>query len=226
MTVGNREYSGKGAREQAAQALTGAVLSWRDDQSLQVRGIFRGFEILSRGRAGTRLIASDEDRLPELFVRGAATYRAQINAENPVGTMQSIEHTLRSLEKAAEQEQERAARAEKMLADFQEQLGKPFEHEARLKELLAARRRLNAALDLDKGERQVAPPESSEGGPGEAETGGLEAEGTGPAETRADRDRQKRHADHRRRPETELAAGRPAGPQPASAVRRTPVQRV
>ena len=137
MTVGNRQYSGKGAREQAAAALTGAVLSWRDDQSLQVRGSFRGFEILSRGRGGARLAGSDEDRLPELFIRGAATYTVQLNAENPVGTVQSIEHALRSLEKAVADETERTARAEKMLADYREQLGRPFEHEARLKELLA-----------------------------------------------------------------------------------------
>src|SRR5206468_4095546 len=38
----------------------------------------------------------------------------------------------------------------------------PFEHEARLKELLVRQAELNAALDLDKGERQVAPPAGDE----------------------------------------------------------------
>ena len=52
MTVGNRVYSGKGAREEGAAALTQVVLSWRDDLTLQVRGALRGFEILSRGRGG------------------------------------------------------------------------------------------------------------------------------------------------------------------------------
>ena len=52
MTVGNRVFSGKGAREEAAKALTFAVLSWRDDQTMQPRGAFRGFEILSRGKSG------------------------------------------------------------------------------------------------------------------------------------------------------------------------------
>ena len=60
-------------------------------------------------------------------------------------------------------ERERAARAEKMLGDFEEQAGKPFEHEARLKELLGRQTELNAALDLDKGERQIAPPAEAEG---------------------------------------------------------------
>jgi hypothetical protein len=102
--------------------------------TIHVRGSFRGFEILSRGRGGTRLIESDEERLPELFVRGALTYAAQMNGENPVGTVQSIEYALRSLEKAVADEAERAARSEKMLADYREQMGKPFEHEARLKD--------------------------------------------------------------------------------------------
>ncbi len=36
-------------------------------------------------------------------------------------------------------------------------LDRPFEHEARLKELLSKQAELNPALDLDKNERQVAP---------------------------------------------------------------------
>jgi len=158
MKVGNRVFSGKGAREEGAAALTQAVLSWRDDMTLQVRGAFRGFEILSRRRGATLLAGSDDERLPEPFIRGAGIYKAQLNAENPVGTMQSIEYALRGLDKAGVDERERAARAEKMLGDFQEQAGKPFEHEARLKELLGRQAELNAALDLDKGERQIAPP--------------------------------------------------------------------
>jgi hypothetical protein len=99
----------------------------------------------------------------------AGIYKAQMNTENPVGTMQSIEHALRSLDNAAADERERTARAEKMLGDFQEQAGKPFEHEARLRELLARQAEVNAALDLDKGERQIAPPAGDEVG---AENGG------------------------------------------------------
>jgi hypothetical protein len=148
---------------------------------LQVRGAFRGFEILSRGRGGTLLAGLDEERLPELFIRGSGIYKAQLNAENPVGTMQSIEYALRGLDKAAVDERERAARAEKMLGDFQEQAGKPFEHEARLKELLARQTELNAALDLDKGERQIAPPAGGEDGVEGNEDAGAEERATGVA---------------------------------------------
>jgi Helicase conserved C-terminal domain len=173
MRVGNRLYAGKGAREEAAAALTAVVLSWRDDQTLQVRGSFHGFEIVSRGRAGALMLNSDDEHLPELFVRGAVTYKAQLNAENPLGTMQSIEYALRGLDKAVADEQDRAARAEKMLKDFEEQAGRPFEHEIQLKELLVRQTELNAALDLDKGERQIAQDAGGE----DAASGEAEADG-------------------------------------------------
>ena len=58
MIVGNKEFSGKGAREEAAKALTYAVLSWRDDFTLQPRASFRGLRNSEPGKAaygpGTR----------------------------------------------------------------------------------------------------------------------------------------------------------------------------
>jgi hypothetical protein len=136
-----------------------------------------------------------------MFIRGAGIYKAQLNAENPVGTIQSIEYALRGLDKAVSEERERAARAEKMLGDFQEQAGKPFEHEARLKELLARQAELNAALDLDKGERQIAPPAEAESGLEGNEGGGVDegTDGVAPPARRRDggtwRDRPGRSGD-------------------------------
>jgi len=131
-------------------------LTWRDDLAMLPRASFRGFEILSRGKRLTGL-ALDGPPVPDLFVKGAGLYGARLNPESPLGTIQSIEHVLRSLDKLAEQEQERAARFAKNLADYREQADKPFEHEVRLKTLLARQTELNAALDLDKNERQIAP---------------------------------------------------------------------
>jgi hypothetical protein len=51
------------------------------------------------------VLALDGEPAPELFIRGSGLYSANLNAENPLGTMQSIEHTLRALDKLAEQEQ-------------------------------------------------------------------------------------------------------------------------
>jgi hypothetical protein len=155
MTVGSREYSGKVAREEAAKALTYAVLSWRDDPTVQLRGVFRGFEILSKGNASPSL-TPDGERLPDLFIRSAGTYVAHLNPANPIGTVQSLEHTLRALDRVAAEEQKRVEEMEKTLADYQAQAQRPFEHEARLTELLARQAQVNAILDLDKGERQVA----------------------------------------------------------------------
>ena len=148
MKVGNRVYSGKGAREEAANALVTAVMSWRDDKTLKVRAHFKGFEILSRG-------SSFREGEPDLFVRGAERYNANLNAEHPVGTIQSIEHTLRSFDRLAEQEEDSVARREKALADYLTQLGRPFEHEEKLKDLLVKQTQLNAVLDLDKHDAQV-----------------------------------------------------------------------
>jgi hypothetical protein len=52
MSVGARVFSGKGAREEAATALARARLSRRDDYTLRQRAAFKGFDILSRDKAG------------------------------------------------------------------------------------------------------------------------------------------------------------------------------
>ena len=55
----------------------------------------------------------------------------------------------------AEDEHHEIERQEKALADYLAQLGRPFEHEPRLKDLLAKQAQLNACLDLDKHEAQI-----------------------------------------------------------------------
>jgi hypothetical protein len=152
----NRTFSGKGAREEAAKALTFTILSWRDDQTMQPRGQFRGFEILSKGKNDGFGLLQEAARVPELFIRGRAAYSANLNPANPVGTVQSIEHTLRSLDKLAAEQQARVTRAEKELVDYSAQTDRPFEHGERLKQLLARQTELNSQLDLDKGDQQGA----------------------------------------------------------------------
>jgi hypothetical protein len=163
MKVGNREFSGKGAREEAGNALNNAVMSWKDDRTLKVRGQYKGFEILSRG-------SQFNDDPPELFIRGKATYKANLNPDNPLGTIASIEHSLRNIDGKAESEKRDIAQQEKALADYKVQMGRPFEHEERLKELMVKQAELNAALDLDKHEAQVVA-EAPEGEPGLTATG-------------------------------------------------------
>jgi hypothetical protein len=161
MTVGKRFFSGKGAREEAAKALNAVVLSWRDDPALEVRAQFRGFEILSRGKPATCLL-SEQQSVPDLFVRGVATWTAHFNADNPIGTIQSIENTLRGLDKTAEADRAEVARLEKALVEFQAQADRPFEYEERMQELCARQSQLNALLDLDKGEQQIGEAAESD----------------------------------------------------------------
>src|ERR1700691_3939918 len=75
MTIGNRVFTGKGAREDAGNALAAVVLSWRDDLTVKARGSFRGFEILSRG-------IDQKDGAPDLFIRGRVAYKANLNPDN------------------------------------------------------------------------------------------------------------------------------------------------
>lgn len=156
MKVGNREFSGKGAREEAGNALNTVVMSWRDDKTLKVRGRYKGFEILSRGSAF-------EDDDPDLFIRGKEIYKANLSS-SPIGTIASIDSVLRGLDRKAEDEKHEIERQEKALADYKTQLGRPFEHEARLKDLLEKQAQLNAVLDLDKHEAQTVAeaPEAAE----------------------------------------------------------------
>jgi hypothetical protein len=148
MRVGNRVFSGKGAREESGNALNAVVMSWKDDKSLQVRGHYKGFEVLSQG-SGFR------DVNPHIFLRGKEAYEANLNLENPLGTIQSIEHVLRGLDRLAEKERQEIERQEKALADYKAQFGRPFEHDAHLRDLLAKQAQLNAALDLDKHDAQI-----------------------------------------------------------------------
>jgi N12 class adenine-specific DNA methylase len=186
MTVGNKEFSGDDARKDAATALNHVVLSWKDDLSLQPRASFRGFEILSRGKGALRLGDMADERTPELFVRGSSSYTANMNPENPIGTMQSIEHTLRGLDRMGESEQEHIDKLGKTLREFHEQANKPFEQEAKLKELVIRQNQLNAVLDLDKGEQQVAEEAKAEGDAPEAiSMSSVQRLATSPARQRA-----------------------------------------
>ena len=63
---------------------------------------------------------------------------------------------MRSLDKLAAEQQNRVARMEKELVDYQSQADRPFEHEERLKELLARQSEINSFLDVDKGDQQGA----------------------------------------------------------------------
>lgn len=147
MSIAGREYAGDMARKSAGEALIKTVMSslWETDRELQPVGSYKGFSIMA-GRNGTLLL---------LYVQGTHTYEATLNTENPLGSIISIEATLRNLDRHAQAEQAAIARKEKALADYRAQLGRPFEQEERLRELLVKQADINRSLDLDKSDTQA-----------------------------------------------------------------------
>ena len=62
---------------------------------------------------------------------------------------------IRNLDRRAEEEQREIERQERAVAEYRTQLGRPFEHESRLKDLSLKQAQLNACLDLDKHDAQI-----------------------------------------------------------------------
>src|SRR5437764_12217908 len=113
---------------------------WGDSREVKYFGGYKGFTIMSNfnGSFG---------EVPKLYVRGTHTYEAYLNPENPLGTIASIEATLRRLDRFAEEEQAEIERKEKALADYKEQIGRPFEHEETLRELCVRQQEMNKKLE-------------------------------------------------------------------------------
>ena len=152
MTVNGQAFSGKKAREEAGTALNQAIMAslWEGGKQLQLKrlGDFKGFTLMSS-------FSGREGETPKLYLRGKHTYEANLNSENALGTIASMERALRRLDRDAEEEQSKCERMEKALADYREQLGRPFEHEEKLRELCARQQEVNRQLDLDKGDSQA-----------------------------------------------------------------------
>ena len=147
MSVAGKNHTGKDARDHAAKALNEVILAWRGSQTFKNCGKIVGFDVLCRG---------EQDGSVSTYLRGAATYTVNFNPDSPIGTLMSIERTLAGLETVQSRLESDLERDEKALAEYKLQREKPFEHDDRLKELLAEQTRLNAALDLDKSDKQTA----------------------------------------------------------------------
>jgi len=81
---------------------------------------------------------------------------SMLGMDDPLGMIQSAEHTLRNLYKLADDQQSRLTRIQKGVLDYQAEAEPPFEHQNRLKQLLARQAELNSASDPDKDNQQVA----------------------------------------------------------------------
>jgi len=153
IAIAGREYTGEVARKNAGEALKRVALEalWDKDREVHQVGSYKGFAIQLE-RNGTLVLLS---------LRGEHTYEARLNTENPLGTILSIEAALRSLDRRAQEEQADIARKEKALAEYRAQLGRPFEQEERLRELLKQQADINRSLNLDKSDTQVVDEEKT-----------------------------------------------------------------
>jgi hypothetical protein len=128
-------------------------LANRHSLSLKCVAKIAGFDVLCRGEQGGSVSA---------FLHSEATYTINYNPDNPIGTMMSLEHSLRGVDTVQARLETDITRDEKALAEYKLQSEKSFEHEERLKDLLAEQGRLNAALDLDKADSQAAVIDSDD----------------------------------------------------------------
>jgi hypothetical protein len=110
------------------------------------------------------------DREVTAYLRGFAAYTFHHNLENPLGTIMSIERTLRGFEAIQGRLESDIARDQKELAEYRVESEKPFEYEEQLKQLLVKQAQLNAELDLGKDDKQAVTAES-EGGAAKAVEG-------------------------------------------------------
>jgi N12 class adenine-specific DNA methylase len=159
MTLAGRRYTGKEGREQAAKELNGVILTLSGDAEAKCRGQIAGFDIMTRATPNREVTA---------YLRGFAAYTFHHNPENALGTIMSIERTLRGFEAIQGRLESDIARDQKELAEYRVESEKPFEYEEQLKQLLVKQAQLNAELDLGKDDKQAVTAES-EGGAAKAE---------------------------------------------------------
>jgi N12 class adenine-specific DNA methylase len=146
MVVAGKTFEGKDAREKAAKALDDTLMAWRNTPSLKGCGKIGGFDVLCQGKLDGGI---------SVYLRGAATYTINYNPDNPIGTLMSIERTMRGFEVVQSKLEAELAHGDKALAEYRLQSEKPFEQEERLKELLQEQARLNTLLDLNKDDKQA-----------------------------------------------------------------------
>jgi len=120
------------------------VLSRRDDYTLRKHADFKGFENPEPNQPCPCLTSSSAARGPTPrmstpTIRSAPCKASSTRCAPSIGLPRTNNNRL-----------------DKTLTDYQAQAKRPFEHEARLKELLARQDQLNAALYLDKSDVQAA----------------------------------------------------------------------
>lgn len=144
ITIGEVTYQGKKEREKAKEALIAAIEGVMFEQEVMIVGRYKGFELFVKAGQASKF-----------FLRGTFLYEMHFDPNNMFDNIREMDAQLRDLERVIERAQEDREQMEKNLSDFREQLGKSFEHEEHLRELLKQQQQINEKLDLDKSETQI-----------------------------------------------------------------------
>jgi N12 class adenine-specific DNA methylase/O-acetyl-ADP-ribose deacetylase (regulator of RNase III) len=111
-----------------------------------VVGSFAGFEVLARPAVM---------QPAEILLKGHNYYSAHIS-ETPLGTIRSLEHAAQNLEERLAYHQRELAETEKKCGELETKIGQSFEHESKLQSFRQRQKELEEALDITKNQASNA----------------------------------------------------------------------
>lgn len=155
LTIDDRTYR---ERKEAGSAVIAAMLTVigagpRSDMGMI--GEFAGF-----GLGVTRIWGE-----PHLMLQGSKQYSTEAKGRTEMGIIAALEHLPTTIASQVDRAEQHITNLEKRLADLQEQVRVPWEHEERFQELVRQQEELNRQLDLDRPE----PSALASGGTGSPE---------------------------------------------------------
>src|SRR5205823_13357950 len=85
-------------------------------------------------------------------------------SDTPLGTIRSVEHAIQNMEERLEQSLRELADCEKQCRELENKIGQPVEHEEKLQTLVQRQQELEKALDITKNQapNTLAADESSD----------------------------------------------------------------
>jgi N12 class adenine-specific DNA methylase len=162
MIVDGKTYD---KREDAGRAISSIAGKMKGTDQTQKIGKYAGFDLYIQTVAA--------DFLPgKLIARGQRDYTGKIS-ETETGSTLSLDYALKSIETYITTNKGDIATAQKQLKTLTEIVGKPFEYESKMHELVKKQKEIDGKLDLNKSDvteglegepegKEVAPVEPSE----------------------------------------------------------------
>lgn len=145
MTIGEKVYTD---RKEAGEALLAACAGKKELNTAGRIGEFHGFSL------SVSFDFFNQDYI--LTIRRRQSYKIRLD-KNPLGNLQRIGNALGRIEQNLQESEQKLETVQQQFAVAQEEVKKPFAKEAELTEKAARLSELNALLNMDEKETQVAP---------------------------------------------------------------------